>query len=103
MRIFDTKTLQTFPFSERHKNVFFKVDEFKIRIIKLNKGLQLPECQMSSYVIFSLVSGEVEVMVNNEKSLLKEGELMVSGPAKFSMKAIRASCLLGFQINKQKL
>jgi quercetin dioxygenase-like cupin family protein len=58
---------------------------------------------MNSYVIFSLVSGEVEVMLNNEKSLLKEGELLVSEPAKFSMKAIRASRLLGFQINKQKL
>lgn len=103
MRIFNTKTLQAFPFSERHKNVFFQVDEFKMRIIELNKDQQLPDCLMSSYVIFSLVSGEVEVMVNNEKSVLKEGEILVSEPAKFSMKAIRASRLLGIQINKQKL
>ncbi|HAQ17905.1 MAG TPA: hypothetical protein DCR40_01575 [Prolixibacteraceae bacterium] len=103
MKIFDTKTLQAFPYSERQRNVFFQVDEFKMRIIELEKDQQLPECQMNSYVIFSLVSGEVEVIVDNQKSLLKEGELLVSEPAKFSMKATRASRLLGLQINKQKL
>ena len=103
MKIFDTKTLQAYPFSKRHKNVFYQVDEFKMRIIELDRDQELPECQMSSHVIFSLVSGEIEVKVDNQKSLLKEGELLVSEPAMFSMKAIRASRLLGFQINKQKL
>ena len=28
MKIFDTKTLQAFPFSEMQRNVFFQVDEF---------------------------------------------------------------------------
>jgi quercetin dioxygenase-like cupin family protein len=56
---------------------------------------------MSSFVIFYLVSGEVEVMVNNEKSLLKEGELLISEPARLSIQAIKASRLVGIQINKQ--
>ena len=103
MKIFNPKTLQTFPFSERQKNVFFQVDEFKMRIIELEKDQQLPECEMNSYVIFSLISGEVEVIVNNEKSLLNKGELLVSGPAKFSMKALRASRLVGIQVTKEKL
>ncbi len=101
MKIFKIKALKAFPLSERQRNVFFQVDEFKMRIIELEKDQQLPECLMSSYVIFSLVSGEVEVMVNNEKTLLKEGELLVSEPANFSMKAIKASRLVGIQINKQ--
>ena len=100
MKIFNTKTLQAFPFSERHKNVFFQVDEFKMRIIELESGQQLPDCQMVSYVVFSLISGEVEVIVDNEKTLLKEGELLVSEPAKFSMRALKASRLVGIQINE---
>ncbi len=100
MKIFDTKTLQAFPYSERQRNVFFQVDEFKMRIIELEKDQQLPECQMNSYVIFSLVSEEVEVMVNNEKSLLKEGELLVSEPAKFSVYALKPSHVVGIQIQK---
>ncbi|MDZ7740578.1 MAG: hypothetical protein U5Q03_02170 [Bacteroidota bacterium] len=100
MKNFNTKTLQAFPFSERHKNVFYQVDEFKMRIIELESGQELPDCQMESYVIFSMVSGEVEVIVDNEKTLLKEGELLVSEPAKFSMRALKASRLVGIQINK---
>lgn len=100
MRIIDIKTLQAYPFSERHKNVFYKVDEFKMRIIELDRDQELPECQMSSHVIFSLISGEVEVTVDNQTTLLKEGELLVSEPAKFSMKAHIASRLVGIQINK---
>ncbi|MEX2369631.1 MAG: hypothetical protein WD578_01405 [Bacteroidales bacterium] len=100
MKIFDTKALQAFPFSERQRNVFFQVEEFKMRIIELESGQQLPDCQMNSYVVFSLVSGEVEVIVDYQKSLLKEGELLVSEPARFSMKALKASRLVGIQINK---
>ena len=66
MRIFDIKTLQAYPFSERHKNVFYQVDEFKMRIIELDRDQELPECQMISHVIFSLISGEVEVTVDNQ-------------------------------------
>ena len=80
--------------------MFFQVEEFKMRIIELESGQQLPDCQMNSYVVFSLVSGEVEVIVDNQKSLLKEGELLASEPAKFSMKALKASRLVGIQINK---
>ena len=100
MKIFNTKTLQAFPFSERDKNVFFQVEEFKMRIIKLDSEQQLPDCQMVSYVVFLLISGEVEVIVDNQKSVLKEGELLVSEPAKFSMKALKSSRLAGIQINK---
>ncbi len=82
--------------------VYNKVEAFKMRIIELESGQELPDCQMVSYVVFSLVSGEVEVIVDNQKSLLKEGELLVSEPAKFSMKALKASRLVGIQINQHQ-
>lgn len=102
MKKYNTKTLHAFPFSERNKNVFFQVEEFKMRIIELDSGQQLPDCQMESYVVFSLVSGEVEAIVDNEKTLLKEGDVLVSEPATFSMKALKASRLVGIQINKKQ-
>lgn len=103
MEIFDIKALQAFPFAERQKNVFFQANEFKMRIIELKKNEQLPDCQMSSHVIFLLLSGVVEVLVNNKKSLLNEGELLVSEPARFAMKAISPSRLVGIQIDKQEV
>jgi len=100
MKTFDMLSLRTFPFSERDKNVFYKTDKFKMRIIELNANQELPECEMKSHVIFFIVKGEVEVYVNNQLTVLSEGKCLVSGPAVFSMKAIKASRLVGIQINK---
>lgn len=91
MKTFDLKALQSFPYPERQKNVFLQSEEFKMRIIEPKEGGELPECQMRSNVVFLMLSGEVEVMVNNNKSVLKERELLVSKPALFSMKAVRPS------------
>jgi mannose-6-phosphate isomerase class I len=102
MKIFDTKALHAHPYSERQRNVFFEVDEFKLRIIELEEDEKFPECLMSSYVIFSLVSGEVEITVNDKKAVLnKERELLVSEPGTFSMKALSVTRLLGIQIKKE--
>ncbi|NCD00071.1 MAG: hypothetical protein EOL95_10275 [Bacteroidia bacterium] len=101
MKTFDINTIPTFPLSEREKNVFYKADEFKMRVIELAENQELPECEMKSYVIFFLVKGKVQTTINNEKSVLKEGKLLVSEPAIFSMKAIENSRLIGIQINIQ--
>lgn len=101
MKTFDINTIPAFPFSEREKNVFYKADEFKMRVIELNENQELPECEMKSYVIFLVAKGKVETSVNNIKSVLNEGQLLVSEPAMFSMKAIENSRLIGIQINKQ--
>lgn len=55
---------------------------------------------MNSYIVFSLVAGEVEVIVDNQKSFLKEGELLAQEPSKISMKTLKASRLAGIQINR---
>ena len=101
MKTFDIGSLQAFPFSEREKNVFHKADEFKMRIIELAENMELPECEMNSHVIFFLVQGKVEATVNKEKTVLTEGQCLVSEPAVFSMRAIEASRLVGIQINKK--
>lgn len=101
MKIFDINTIPTFPFSERKKNVFYNVDEFKMRVIELKENEELPDCEMKSHVVFIVTKGKVETTVNNEKSLLTEGQLLVSEPAIFSMKAIESSHLIGIQISKR--
>lgn len=102
MKSFDINTIQAFPFIEREKNVFYKVDEFKMRIIELAENQELSECEMKSYVIFFLVKGKVEAIVNKEKIILNEDKILVSEPAIFSMKGIENSRLIGIQINKQE-
>ncbi len=101
MKTFDIKSLQTFPYSEREKNVFYQIEEFKMRIIELNENQELPECEMNSHVIFFLMKGKVEVTVNNVRTILTDGQCLVSEPAIFSMRAIEASRLVGIQINKK--
>jgi hypothetical protein len=51
MQIFNLDSLKTFPYDERDKNVLFKVEEFKTRIIRLLPGENIPECEMASSVI----------------------------------------------------
>lgn len=79
------------------------MEEFKHldnKTIELSANQELPECEMNSHVIFVLIKGETEISVNNELSVLSEGDCLVSEPAIFSMKAIKASRLVGIQINK---
>jgi len=99
MEIFDVHAIKAF--SEKEKNVFYKTNEFKMRIIELDLNQELPDCEMKSYVIFFLIVGAVEVTVNSVKNILNEGQCLVSEPALFSMKAIENSRLVGIQINKQ--
>lgn len=101
MKIFDINSLKSFPFLEREKNVFYQSKEFKMRIIELGKNQEIPACNMKSFVIFFLIKGKVEVTVNSKTNILVEAQCLVSKPAKFSMRAIEASRLIGIQINKQ--
>lgn len=47
MQIFNLGSIKTFPYEQRDKNVFFKTDEFKARIISLLPGKKIPECEFN--------------------------------------------------------
>ena len=66
MQVFDLKAMVSYPYGERDKNVFYKAKDFKTRIIELPPGGEMPICEMASYVIFFVVTGVVEVRVNQE-------------------------------------
>ena len=40
MPLFDLKTMKSYPYEERDKNVFYKAKEFKARIDKKNRKIK---------------------------------------------------------------
>ena len=100
MQIIDLKKMTSNPYEEREKNIFYNVEEFKARIIKLPIDGTMPTCKMDSYVIFYVIEGTVDVTVNQEKTTIKEGECLISEPAKLSMRTTEGAKIMGIQITK---
>lgn len=78
--------------------VFYEVDEFSGRVIELPPGGSMPPCEMDSYVLFYVISGETEVTVGEDKTVLQEGSSMVTEPATLSMETEEEAKILGVQI-----
>ena len=100
MQLFNLKTMKSYPYEERDKNVFYKAKEFKARIIELPPGGEMPTCEMLSYVIFYVIKGTAEAKVNQEKIILKEGQCLITEPAILSMKTQDGVKMMGIQIMK---
>ena len=102
MQIFDLKALGVHSFDEREKNIIYNVDEFKVRIIKLQAGGKIPDCNMPSYVMFYVIDGSVDVTVNQEKKTIYEGQCLINEPATISMNSKDGAKLMGIQIATKK-
>jgi mannose-6-phosphate isomerase-like protein (cupin superfamily) len=100
MEIFDLNKMQSFPYKQRDKNVFYLTEEFKTRIINLHAGEEIPECEMASYVIYLVLQGEAIVTVNSEESVIDAGKCLISEPAVLSLKTKNGVRIMGIQINK---
>ena len=98
MEIFHLSEIADFPYEQRVKNVFYQSDEFKVRIIVLQTGGEIPLCEMSESVIFYVLEGNVEVKVNAESAILKENHCLITEPATISMKSKNGARLMGIQI-----
>ena len=98
MKVFDLKKIDTYPYEERDKNVFFKSKRFKARIIKLKTGEGIPTCEMQSFIIFYVIEGTAEVSVNNEKQIINQGQCMITEPSTLSLKTEEGALIVGFQI-----
>ncbi len=102
MEIFDLMDLAVQGYENRQVNVFYQNDLFKTRVIVLEVGGKIPECQMDSYVMFYVVKGEVLLKKNDETSVLKENQVFITEPARLSMKSEIGARLLGVQIKAQE-
>jgi len=93
--------MNSYPYTEREKNVFYKTKSFKVRIIELPPNGKMPACNMDSYVIFYILKGKVDIDVNHEKKILLKGQCLIAEPAIFSMKTKNGAKILGVQITQQ--
>lgn len=100
MQIFNLKTIKSYSYEDRHKNVLYKAKEFKTRIIELPPGGEMPTCEMASYVVFYVIRGTAEVEVNQQKTILKEGQCLITEPATLTMKTQNGVKMMGIQIMK---
>jgi len=71
---------------------------FKARIIELPPGGAMPECRMSSRVIFVVPKGTVRVRVNAEETALQEKQCLITEPATLSLHSDAGARLLRIQI-----
>lgn len=102
MKIFDLMELDAEMHEKRAANVFFKNDIFKTRVIVLEPGGEIPECDMDGYVIFYVVKGKVVLRKNEETSILTENQVFITEPATLSMKSDRGARLMGVQIETKE-
>ena len=101
MKIFDLIKMKAFPSEEKEKNIFYQTKEFKTRIIELPPQGEIPNCEMSSYAIFYVITGTVQVTVNSEKQNLKAGQCLITEPATLSMRTEDGVKIMGIQIEKR--
>ena len=87
-------------YEERDKNVFYEAKEFKARIIELQAGGKIPNCEMTSYVIFYVLDGSAEVSVNQKKTPVKEGQCLIFDPSTISMMSDKCVKMFGIQVVK---
>ncbi len=99
MNIVNLNSMTAYPLDEKGKNVFFDTREFKTRIIELPEQGRIPECDMTSYVIFVVVRGEAEVTVNDETKPIREGDVMITEPARLSLFSENGVRIMGIQIH----
>lgn len=100
MKIFDLNKMQSFPYEDRDKNVFYHTDEFKTRVINLSAGEKIPECVMSSYVMFYVIEGEATVAANSKEEIISSGMCVISEPANISLRTKNGAKILGIQVRK---
>jgi len=98
MEIFDLNNSNIFPFEERDKNVLSQSGTFKVRLIQLEAGGEIPPCRMATDVIFCILQGKGIITVNDQSNQVKPHSLIITNPATISMRSKDGMKLLGIQI-----
>lgn len=102
MNVFDLNSMKSFPYEQRDKNVFYWTPDFKARIVELPPGGKMPECQMESYVVFTVIEGTAMVVVNQQATRLHAGQCFITEPATLSMTTDSGVKIVGLQIIKNR-
>src|SRR4030065_989772 len=98
MEFFDLNDSNVYPLEERDKNVLFQSGIFKVRLIQVEAGGEIPPCAMAMNVIFCVLQGEGVITVNESSNQVKSHSLIITSPATVSMKSDEGMRVLGIQI-----
>lgn len=101
MKIFDFNKLESFPYEQREKNVFYKSSGFKMRIIELPEGGKMSKCEMDSFVIFYITQGAAHITVNEQTVKVCYGQVLVTEPAVLSIKTRSGAKIMGIQVKSK--
>ena len=98
IKVFDLNDIHVHPFEERERNVIFQSETFKVRLIQLEAGGEIPPCNMAMNVLFCILQGEGVIVVNEVSNQVKPHSLIITPPATISMKSEKGMRVLGIQI-----
>jgi len=99
LKIFDLNRIDAFDIEQKEKNVFYQKRNFKVRIIALPPGGQMPTCDMKSHVIFYILEGTGVIHAGFESAELKKGECFIAEPSQISMNSDNGVKILGIQVS----
>ena len=85
----DIKKLINHNKERSYKKVFYDVENLKAQIVCLKSGQVIPPCKMNNDVLFYIIEGEGEIIVDSEKESLFPGAAVVV-PRKAESRSISA-------------
>jgi len=98
MEVMDIEGMMVNPYDKRDKNVVHSGERFKVRTIGIPPQGSIPECVMTSSIIFYVISGSAEVTIDGEKRTIDAGHCLVSRPGTVSMRSETGVRILGIQV-----
>ena len=98
MNIYDANIRGVEPVTGKRTAVLHQANNFKIRIVELPPGGNIPPCEMADSAMFHVLSGSANITVNSEIATVGEGQGIATGPATVSMTSKHGARLLGIQI-----
>ncbi|MFO7611876.1 MAG: hypothetical protein R6W99_05235 [Clostridia bacterium] len=98
MEIYDLSEMKAGDGEGGGVNVFYENELFKTRLISLGAGAEIPQCLMEDYVMFYVLDGEVIMSRNDEQAVLGKTRMLITEPARLSMKTEKGARILGIQV-----
>jgi len=99
LEVFDFNKIQAYSYAKREKNVLYLEDNFKVRIIQLPPNGEMPECKMTSSVVFFIIEGCAKVTVDKEHKSITKGQCLITKPATLSILTQSGVKIMAIQIS----
>ncbi len=100
MIVVNLNELVEFSATSHTKSVFFEATNIKAQVMGLEAGQQIPPCRMDYDVVFVVLSGQGEIIVEGEEKAISENSFIFVPKEKEtrSLKARTRMAVLAIQI-----